>query len=221
MPSGPAVILIHVASTRVPFTSEAKEAIADIPAVIDEIERALRDCARSLRTHLNKEKKRKKVKKKFTVVNDILPMIGKKSAEILGKEPPELETSMTKIMGVVYVEKEYSWEEGRCEVNIDIMNYTPKGRELNIFFEKPYPETELLSSDPAPEHEDDHLEWKLKELRSSETTTIKLRFDGGLEKEDLEGTEVYIEGVTETKLIGAEPLPDDWDIELAEIEEVE
>ncbi|MFW6065012.1 MAG: DNA topoisomerase VI subunit B [Candidatus Natronoplasma sp.] len=221
MPSGPAVILIHVASTRVPFTSEAKEAIADIPAVVDEIEKGLRDCARSLRTHLNKEKKRKKIKKKFTVVNDILPMIAKKSAEILGKESPDLETSMTKIMGVVYVEKEYRWEDGRCEVIIDIMNYTTKGRELNVFFEKPYPETELLSSDPAPEYEDDHIEWKLKDLRSSGTTTIKLQFDGGLEKEDLEGTEVYIEGVSETKLIGAEPLPDDWDIELADIEEVE
>ena len=221
MPSGPAVILVHVASTRVPFTSEAKEAIADIPAVIEEIERGLRDCARSLRTHLNKEKKRKKIKKKFTVVNDILPMIAKKSADVLGREPPELDASMTKIMGVVYVEKEYTWENGRCEVKIDIMNYTPKKRELNVFFEKPYPETEVLSVDPKPEHEDDHLEWKLEELRSSESITIKLEFEGELEEEDLDGTDVYIEGVSETKLIGAETLPDDWEIELAEIEEVD
>ncbi len=221
MPSGPAVILIHVASTRVPFTSEAKEAIADIPAVVEEIERGLRDCARNLRTHLNKEKKRKKVKKKFTVVNDILPMIAQKSADLLGKEPPELDTSMTKIMGVVYIEKEYDWNDGRCEVKIDIMNYTPKKRELNVFFEKPYPETELLSSEPTPDHQGDHLEWKLEDLRSSEKTTLKLQFDGGLEEEDLDGTDVYIEGVGETKLIGAEPLPDDWDIELPEIEEVD
>jgi len=221
MPSGPAVILIHVASTRVPFTSEAKEAIADIPAVVEEIERGLRDCARNLRTHLNKEKKRKKIKKKFTVVNDILPMIAQKSADLLEKELPELDTSMTKIMGVVYIEKEYNWNDGRCEVKIDIMNYTPKKRELNVFFEKPYPETELLSSDPTPDHEGDHLEWKLKDLQSSEKTTLNLQFDGGLEEEDLDGTDVYIEGVGETKLIGAETLPDDWDIELPEIEEVD
>ncbi len=219
MPSGPAVILVHVASTRVPFTSEAKEAIADIPAIVDEIERGLRECARSMRTHLNKEKRRKKVKKKFTVVNDILPMIAHKSADLLDRVPPEIDESMTKIMGVVYVEKEYDWDDGRCEVNIEIMNYTPKDRDMNVFFEKPYPETELLSSNLEPEHEDDHLEWRIDDLISSETQNITLEFDGGLEKEDLDGTDVYIEGVGETKLIGAEPLPDDWEIELAEIEE--
>ena len=32
-PSGPAIILIHVASTNIPFTSEAKEAIADITEI--------------------------------------------------------------------------------------------------------------------------------------------------------------------------------------------
>ncbi|MFW6144163.1 MAG: DNA topoisomerase VI subunit B [Candidatus Natronoplasma sp.] len=219
MPSGPAVILVHVASTRVPFTSEAKEAIADIPAVLDEIEKGLRECARSLRTHLNKEKKRRKVKKKFTVVNDILPMIASKSAAIVGKETPELNAAMTKIMGVVYVEKDYEWDDGECKVKIDIMNYTPKERDMNVFFEKPYPETKLLSSNLEPDHEGDHLEWKLKGLRPSEKKNISLEFDGGLEKDDLDGTDVYIEGITETKLIGAEPLPDDWDIELAEIEE--
>ncbi|MEF8873806.1 MAG: DNA topoisomerase VI subunit B [Candidatus Thermoplasmatota archaeon] len=219
MPSGPVVILVHVASTRVPFTSEAKEAIADIPAVIDEIEKGLRECARSLRTHLNKEKKRKKVKKKFTVVNDILPMIAKKSANIVGKETPELSKSMTQIMGVVYVEKETEWDDGRCKVNIEIMNYTPKDKDMNLFFEKPYPETELLSSSLDPDHQGDHLEWKLEGLEPSEKRELSIEFDGDLEKDDMASTEVYIEGVTETKLIGAEPLPDDWDIELAEIEE--
>jgi len=219
MPSGPVVILVHVASTRVPFTSEAKEAIADIPTVIEEIEKGLRECARSLRTHLNKEKKRRKVKKKFTVVNDILPMIAKKSADIVGKEPPELSKSMTKIMGVVYIEKGYEWNDGRCKVDIDIMNYTPKDKDMNLFFEKPYPETELLSSNLEPDYQGDHLEWRLEGLKPSEKKKISLEFDGDLEKDDMAGTEIYIEGVTETKLIGAETLPDDWDIELAEIEE--
>ncbi len=218
MPSGPAVILIHVASTRVPFTSEAKEAIADIPEVVDEIERGLRECARHLRTHLNKEKRRKKVKKKFMIVKDILPMIADKSAQILDKEPPSLDQSMTKIMGVVYVEQEHVWENGSCKVKIDLMNYTPKKRAMNLFFEKPYPETEVLSSNIEPVYDGDHLEFEIEELSPSDGQNIVIEFDGGLEKEDLEGSEVYIEGVSETKLIGAEPLPDDWDIEVAEIE---
>ena len=46
-PSGPAIILIHVASTNIPFTSEAKEAIADIPEIKKDIVLALRNNAKT------------------------------------------------------------------------------------------------------------------------------------------------------------------------------
>ncbi|MFW6040233.1 MAG: DNA topoisomerase VI subunit B [Thermoplasmatota archaeon] len=216
IPSGPAIIMIHVASTRVPFTSEAKEAIADIPEIVDEIERGLRECARHLRTHLNKKKRRKKVSKKFMIVKDLLPMIAQKSSEIVGKETPELDKVMTKIMGVVYVEKEFTWNNKTVNAKIDIMNYTPKKRNLSIFVEKPYPETNVINPNPKPEHDGDYLEWKIGEIAPSKNKTILFEFDG-LEKEDIDGEDIYVEGVSETNLIGAETLPDDWNIEMAEI----
>ncbi|MFW6141139.1 MAG: DNA topoisomerase VI subunit B [Candidatus Saliniplasma sp.] len=218
MPRGPVIILIHVASTRVPFTSEAKEAIADIPKIVEEIEKALRECARDLRTHLNKKKKRKKVSKKFMIVKDILPMIAEKSASIVGKKTPSLDKVMTNIMGVVYIDKKMEWKNGGAEGKIEIMNYTPKERDLSLFIEKPYPETELLDSEPEPEHDGDYLEWKLEKLKPSKSVDIKFKFTN-LDKEDIDGTEIYIDGVNETYLIGAEPLPDDWGVELAEIQE--
>ncbi|MFO7792445.1 MAG: DNA topoisomerase VI subunit B [Candidatus Saliniplasma sp.] len=218
MPRGPVIILIHVASTRVPFTSEAKEAIADIPKIVEEIEKALRECARDLRTHLNKKKKRKKVSKKFMIVKDILPMIAEKSASIVGKDPPPLDKVMTNIMGVVYVDKKMEWNNGTAEGKIDIMNYTSKERDLSLFIEKPYPETQLLDPEPKPEHDGDYLEWKLEKLNPSKTNSIKFKFTN-LDKEDIDGTEIFIDGVNETYLIGAEPLPDDWGVELAEIQE--
>ncbi|MFW6304709.1 MAG: DNA topoisomerase VI subunit B [Candidatus Saliniplasma sp.] len=218
MPRGPVIILIHVASTRVPFTSEAKEAIADIPKIVEEIEKALRECARDLRTHLNKKKKRKKVSKKFMIVKDILPMIAEKSASIVGKETPSLDKVMTNIMGVVYIDKKMEWKNGGAEGKIEIMNYTPKERDLSLFIEKPYPETELVDSEPEPEHDGDYLEWKLEKLKPSKSVDIKFKFTN-LDKEDIDGTEIYIDGVNETYLIGAEPLPDDWGVELAEIQE--
>ncbi len=221
MPRGPAIILIHVASTRVPFTSEAKEAIADIPEVIEEIEKGLRECARSMRTHLNKEKRRKKVSKKFKIVRDILPMIAKKSADIVGKEAPSLDKVMTEIMGVIYVENEFKMNGEICEYNIDLNNYTPQERKMKVYFEKPYPETQLISSNIDPSHDGDYIEWDLDTLKPSKSNRIEFQFDGGLEKEDIDGTEIYVEGVPNTKLIGAETLPDDWDVELAEIEEGE
>ncbi len=219
MPSGPAIILVHVASTRVPFTSEAKDAIADIPEVVDEIEKALRECARNLRTHLNKGKRRKKISEKFTVVNDILPMIAKKSAAIVGKESPSLEKVMTKIMGVVYVENTFEKNGKKWECMININNFTRKQRNITVYMEKPYPDTVVISSDPEPTFNGDHLKWKLDTLKSSISQNIRFEYNGDLVKEDLTGIEVYIEGVPETELIGADPLPDDWDIDMTEIEE--
>ncbi len=218
MPSGPAIILIHVASTRVPFTSEAKEAIADIPEVVDEIEKALRECARNLRTHLNKGKRRKKMAEKFMVAQDIIPMIAKKSADIVGKEVPSLDKVMTKVMGVVYVESSFQKNGKKWEGQININNYTAKKRKLTVYMEKPYPETVLLSSDPEPVFDGDHLKWKINALDSSKGIKICFEYNGDLVKDDLSGIEVYIEGVSETELIGADTLPADWGIEITEIE---
>lgn len=218
MPSGPAIIMVHVASTRVPFTSEAKEAIADIPIVVEEIERGLRECARHMRTHLNKEKRRKDVYRKFMIVKDLLPLIAEKSATIVGKDTPPLDKVLTKIMGVVYVESSHQWEKDGCTVYVEVNNYTTRKRKLNVIMEKPYPDNVVIDPEPAPKHDGEYLEWELDTLKPSETGAIRFKLDGGVKKEDMAGVELYIEGVKETELIGAEPLPDDWDVEIAEIE---
>src|SRR5215470_3203397 len=46
LPSGPMVILVHMASVWVPFTSESKEAIADYDEIRKEIKLALQECGR-------------------------------------------------------------------------------------------------------------------------------------------------------------------------------
>ncbi len=43
LPLGPALILVHIASVWVPFTSENEEAIAHYPEIIREITFALRN----------------------------------------------------------------------------------------------------------------------------------------------------------------------------------
>jgi len=67
LPSGPIIIMVHMASVWVPFTSESKEAIAAYPEIIKEIKMALQECGRKLASHVRKvkkvehEKKRKKI----------------------------------------------------------------------------------------------------------------------------------------------------------------
>ncbi len=55
VPSGPAVIVVHMASVWVPFTSEAKEAIAHYPEIMKEVRLALQECGRKLGIYVNKK----------------------------------------------------------------------------------------------------------------------------------------------------------------------
>jgi DNA topoisomerase-6 subunit B len=116
MPTGAAIVLIHVASTKVPFTSEAKEAIAPMEEIQKEIKLALQEAARHLGRHLAKKAKRAKVSEKFTLVNKILPEINKKASSVLGKPEVDLAPIVCKIMDVVWVEDpqvEYTKLEGQ------------------------------------------------------------------------------------------------------------
>ena len=116
MPTGAAIVLVHVASTKVPFTSEAKEAIAPMEEIQKEVKLALQEAARHLGKHLAKKAKRAKVSEKFTLVSKILPEINKKASSVLGKPEVDLAPIVCKIMDVVWVEDpvvEYTKLEGQ------------------------------------------------------------------------------------------------------------
>jgi len=59
LPHGPMVLLVHVASVWVPFTSESKEAIAHYPEIIKEIKLGLRECGRKLSSYLRRQERDK------------------------------------------------------------------------------------------------------------------------------------------------------------------
>ncbi|MCH7701458.1 MAG: DNA topoisomerase VI subunit B [Planctomycetes bacterium] len=58
LPDAPLVILIHIASVWVPFTSESKEAIADYDEITKEIKLALAECGRKLGILLRRKKRK-------------------------------------------------------------------------------------------------------------------------------------------------------------------
>ena len=59
VPQAPMVVLVHMASVWVPFTSESKEAIADYDEIRKEIKLALQECGRKLQAYLNRRKRQK------------------------------------------------------------------------------------------------------------------------------------------------------------------
>ena len=83
LPSGPAVILVHVASVWVPFTSESKEAVADYDEIVREIRLALQECGRKLGIFVKRRKREAEAERKRSYIEKYIPTIGEALQEIL------------------------------------------------------------------------------------------------------------------------------------------
>lgn len=220
IPFGPAIVLVHVASTKIPFTSESKEAVANIPEIREEIELALKACARALKTHLNKAAKRSKTKVKFEIVQDIIPMIAEKSAKIVGKPVPRIAGTITKIMNVVWIDDEVVFEKNRHHIAVKIYNYTPKSQSFHLHMLVPYDKVDqrTLKSQPLEVREGNKVTWDVKRIAS--TDIFELKFDlHGMPQEQYDENEVYVSGIDPASVIGVEVLPGDWDLEHLKITE--
>ncbi|MCL2862776.1 MAG: DNA topoisomerase VI subunit B, partial [Methanimicrococcus sp.] len=73
VPFGPFVILVHIASTNVPFTSESKDAIAGIDIIEEEIQLAVKEVGRKMKTYLGKQDDLKKRREKEVIITKLLP----------------------------------------------------------------------------------------------------------------------------------------------------
>ncbi|MBK8913350.1 MAG: DNA topoisomerase VI subunit B [Phycisphaerales bacterium] len=56
-PVGPLIVMIHMASVWVPFTSESKEAIADYDEIRKEMKLAIQECGRKLASYVRRRRK--------------------------------------------------------------------------------------------------------------------------------------------------------------------
>ena len=84
LPVGPAVIVIHMVSVWVPFTSEAKEAIAHYPEIIKELKLALMECGRQLSRYTSRKDRYNDEVAKRGYIQKYLPFVGSALQEILG-----------------------------------------------------------------------------------------------------------------------------------------
>ena len=82
-PLGPIVIMVHIASVWVPFTSESKEAIAHYPEIIKELKLALQDCGRRLSTHIRRQRREADEEKKRSYIQKYIPQVAIALQEIL------------------------------------------------------------------------------------------------------------------------------------------
>ncbi|MFO8015624.1 MAG: DNA topoisomerase VI subunit B [Candidatus Woesearchaeota archaeon] len=101
LPAGPAVILVHMASVWVPFTSEAKEAIAHYPEIMKEIKLALQGCGRELMRYTAKKKRYSDELKKRSYIEKYIPHVGETLQELLGLDKSEEEMVENRLKGLL------------------------------------------------------------------------------------------------------------------------
>ena len=204
IPKGPAAVLIHLASTNVQFTSEAKEAVSDNEEVFEEIRLAMLEVGRGLKGHLKKSSQRKKAKEKFELINIILPEISKKSSELLSREEPDLAPIITKIMDAVFCEEELGWDAERkiATCSITIYNYTARARAYTILAKWPESEeTSIVENALGGKKQANGLwSWRLDTLNPGSATTIHFGVSG-LRKGEWSDAEIFYRGNGE--VIGA------------------
>ena len=197
LPKGPAAVLIHLASTNVQFTSEAKEAVAVNEEVLGEIRRALMEVGKGLRNHLKKSSQRKKAQEKFELINVILPEISQKTSQILGREEPDLAPIITQIMNAVFCEEDIGWDTTRklATCDITVFNYTARARAYTILAKWPESETVAMVDNPLGGRKETHglWAWRLDTLDPGSSAVISFTVSG-LNKGDWSDMEIFFRG---------------------------
>jgi DNA topoisomerase-6 subunit B len=137
VPNGPVVVMVHVASTNVPFTSESKDAVANVPEIEHEIELAIREAARELKSYLNKRRSMQQRRQKQNKLATILPEMAEKLSRMTGNGELDIDDTMARIMNNVLVEREV---EGKT-VRLAVENNGDTNADLEV--------TDIVSAEPA------------------------------------------------------------------------
>ena len=101
LPIGSVVILVHIASVWVPFTSESKEAIAHYPEIIREITFCVQECGRRLSVHLSRRRRENEVERKRSYIEKYIPHLALGLKDILdlpGKEEDRVVNNLRKML---------------------------------------------------------------------------------------------------------------------------
>ena len=207
LPTGPVAILVHVASTNVPFTSESKDAIADIPEIKAEIELAIKEVGRKLNMYMNRQENLKKRREKEIIITKVLPKMAKKLAETLDRDVPDINPVVARIMGNLLVSRKISRnadDSGR--VSIMLKNFSGKTVECTVHEMVPF---KIRETTPEPKvismgNDFDYV-WKIS-VSTGSSKAISYVVDTLSDVEAMKFPEVIVEGLDEELVTGAKAI---------------
>ena len=84
LPTGPLVVMVHVASVWVPFTSESKDAVAHYDEIIKEIRLGVQECGRKVGEHIGKIRREAEAVRKKDYIAQYIGHIATALQEIIG-----------------------------------------------------------------------------------------------------------------------------------------
>ncbi|MDD5238986.1 MAG: DNA topoisomerase VI subunit B [Candidatus Nanoarchaeia archaeon] len=111
IPMGPYVILVHLASVWVPYTSEGKSAIANYDEIIKEIKLALQDCGRKLKSFLSSKNKAQRQAERKSMFEIYVPELAYSLEQVTDEKKEIIEKDLKKILGKDKIDGEDIEEE--------------------------------------------------------------------------------------------------------------
>ncbi|MBI2653504.1 DNA topoisomerase VI subunit B [Candidatus Woesearchaeota archaeon] len=128
VPIGPVVIVVHMASVWVPFTSESKEAIAHYAEIIKEIKLALQECGRQLGTYVRKKTRITEQIERANMFEKYIPEVADSLAILTGDKKEKILQGLQKMLVKPEIKKEII-EEGDADDKLYKMEFAKKGED--------------------------------------------------------------------------------------------
>jgi DNA topoisomerase VI subunit B len=101
LPTGPLIIMVHMASVWVPFTSESKEAVAHYPEIIKQVKLALQECGRRLSIFVRRRRKAAESERKKAYIQKYIPHVAIALREMLDLSERQEQTIVTQLTDVL------------------------------------------------------------------------------------------------------------------------
>jgi DNA topoisomerase-6 subunit B len=98
LPIAPLAIVVHIASVWVPFTSEAKEAVAHYDELLEEMRLAVKECGRKLATHVRARANAEREMKRRGLFERYIPEVALAISDILGVDREKVEKPFYKAL---------------------------------------------------------------------------------------------------------------------------
>lgn len=102
LPVAPMVIVAHVASVWVPFTSESKEAVAGLAEIDRELVLALQEAGRRLAAHIRRDRRLEREYEKRSYIESYLPHVGVALQAILELSDRERDRDVARLDAILH-----------------------------------------------------------------------------------------------------------------------